>query len=183
MQPNWIQYQFDKVYKLTEMWVWNSNQMIESFVGFGAKTVTIEYSVDGARGPRWRDVPEFAQAPAAATYTHNTTVNFGGVLAQYVKLTINTSWSGLPQTGLAEVRFFQMPVQARRAAAGFRRDGRGPRRDAELAAGPRSRLAPGVLRHRPEQRGQWHGPGRHGRRPQLQPGLPPVRHHLLLEGR
>ena len=47
VQPNWIQYQFDKVYKLSEMWVWNSNQMIESFVGFGAKTVTIEYSVDG----------------------------------------------------------------------------------------------------------------------------------------
>ena len=112
-QPNWVQYQFDKVYKLTEMWVWNSNQMIESFVGFGAKDVKIEYSVDGTTWTALAGVPQFAQAPAATTYTHNTTVNFGGVLAQYVKLTINASWSGLPQTGLAEVRFFQMPVQAR----------------------------------------------------------------------
>ena len=62
-QPNWIQYQFDKVYKLTEMWVWNSNQMIESFVGFGAKNVTIEYSVDGGTWTALAGVPEFAQAP------------------------------------------------------------------------------------------------------------------------
>ena len=46
-QPNWIQYEFDKAYKLHELWVWNSNQLIEAFVGFGAKNVTIEYSLDG----------------------------------------------------------------------------------------------------------------------------------------
>ncbi|MGE5293941.1 MAG: LamG domain-containing protein, partial [Solirubrobacterales bacterium] len=38
--PSWIQYEFDKVYKLQEMWVWNSNQIIEAFLGFGAKDVT-----------------------------------------------------------------------------------------------------------------------------------------------
>ncbi|GAH40888.1 unnamed protein product, partial [marine sediment metagenome] len=48
-EPNgaWIEFEFDKVYKLHEMLVWNSNQMIESIVGFGAKGVTIEYSSDG----------------------------------------------------------------------------------------------------------------------------------------
>jgi hypothetical protein len=36
------------------------------------------------------------------------------VEARYVKLTINTTWGGLtPQTGLSEVRFFYVPVQAR----------------------------------------------------------------------
>ncbi len=35
--PAWIQYEFDKVYRLEELWVWNSNQMIETFLGFGAK--------------------------------------------------------------------------------------------------------------------------------------------------
>ena len=28
--PNWIQYEFDKAYKLHELWVWNQNQAIES---------------------------------------------------------------------------------------------------------------------------------------------------------
>jgi hypothetical protein len=113
VQPNWIQYEFDAPYKLQEMWVWNSNQIIETFVGFGAKDVTVEYSVDGTTWAMLAGVPEFAQATGAASYTHNTTVNFGGVLAQYVKLTLNASWGGLAQTGLAEVRFFQIPVQTR----------------------------------------------------------------------
>ena len=44
---NWIRYEFDKVYKLHELWVWNSNSMIESSMGLGAKKVKIEYSLDG----------------------------------------------------------------------------------------------------------------------------------------
>jgi hypothetical protein len=111
-KPNWIQYEFSQVYKLYEMWVWNSNQIIEPFIGFGAKDVTVEYSVDGVE---WRAVPEvpaFAQASGLPTYTANTTVGFGGVDAKYVKLTINSSWGVAPQTGLSEVRFFYVPVQA-----------------------------------------------------------------------
>ena len=42
-QPTWIEYQFDKAYKLHEMWVWNQNQMIEPSIGYGFKDVTIEY--------------------------------------------------------------------------------------------------------------------------------------------
>ena len=80
-QPNWIQYQFDKVYKLTEMWVWNSNQMIESFVGFGAKTVTIEYSVDGVTWTALAGVPEFAQAPGRRP-TLTTRPSISAALAQ-----------------------------------------------------------------------------------------------------
>jgi len=113
VQPNWIQYQFDKVYKLHELWVWNTNQVIESVVSFGAKGVKIEYSADGSTWAELPGVPEFAQAPGLAGYTHNTTVNLGGISAQYVKLTIETTWGGLPQTGLSEVRFFSIPVQAR----------------------------------------------------------------------
>ena len=45
--PIWIQYEFDAVYKLHQMWVWNSNQEVEPQVGFGAKDVTIETSTDG----------------------------------------------------------------------------------------------------------------------------------------
>ena len=61
--PNWIQYQFDAVYKLDKLLVWNSNQIIEAFIGFGAKDVTIEYSVDGATWTTLAGVPQFARAP------------------------------------------------------------------------------------------------------------------------
>ena len=115
-QSNWIQYQFDKAYKLHELWVWNSNQMVEPFVGFGAKNVTIEYSLDGTTWTALAGVPEFARGTGKAGYAHDTTVSFAGVLAQYVKLTINANWGGIPQTGLSEVRFFYVPVQAREPA-------------------------------------------------------------------
>ncbi|MCH7921232.1 MAG: LamG domain-containing protein, partial [Planctomycetes bacterium] len=37
--PATIDYAFDRAYKLHELWIWNSNQLIEAFVGFGAKDV------------------------------------------------------------------------------------------------------------------------------------------------
>ncbi len=65
-QPNWIQYQFDQVYAVREMWVWNSNQAIEPVIGFGAKTVKIEYSTDGTKWTQLANVPEFARATGQA---------------------------------------------------------------------------------------------------------------------
>jgi hypothetical protein len=113
-KPIWIQYELDKAYKLHEMWVWNSNQLVESFLGFGAKDVTVQYSADGTTWTTLEGSPEFARADGAPTYVANTTVEFGGVMAKFVKLTINSNWSGaVPQTGLSEVRFFYIPVQAR----------------------------------------------------------------------
>jgi len=111
--PHWIQYEFDKTYTLDKMWVWNANQIVEAFVGFGAKDVTVEYSVDGATWTTLEGVPEFARATGTTTYTANTTVAFGSVMAKFVKLTINSNWGGVaPQTSLSEVRFFYIPVQA-----------------------------------------------------------------------
>jgi hypothetical protein len=111
--PAWIQYEFDKVYKLDEMLVWNSNQAIETFLGFGAKSVTIEYSADGETWTALEGATEFAKASGAATYTANTTVDFAGAMAKFVKITIHSNWGGVaPQTGLSEVRFLAIPVQA-----------------------------------------------------------------------
>jgi hypothetical protein len=114
VQPNWIQYEFDKVYKLYQLLVWNSNQMVEAFMGFGAKTVKIETSTDGTTWKELADVPEFGRGSGLAGYAANTTVNFAGAQAKFVKLTILASWGGMaPQTGLSEVRFSYVPVQAR----------------------------------------------------------------------
>jgi len=108
-----IQYEFDKAYKLHALWVWNSNQSIESFVGLGAKDVTIEVSIDGTDWTLLEGTPPFAQAPGLAGYAHNTTVDLGGALAQYVRLTINAGHGMLPQYGLSEVRFLYIPTLAR----------------------------------------------------------------------
>jgi regulation of enolase protein 1 (concanavalin A-like superfamily) len=113
-QPTWIQYQFNKTYKLHELWVWNHNTDFEPVLGYGFKDVTIEYSTDGTNWTLLKDV-QFAQAPAAGGYGHNTTVDLGGVMARYVRLTAKSNWSavGLKQFGLSEVRFFYVPVEAR----------------------------------------------------------------------
>jgi hypothetical protein len=109
----WIQYAFDKSYKLDQMWVWNSNQLLESFIGFGAKSVTVESSADGANWTKLGDF-EFARAPGAAGYSPNTKVTFAGVMAKYVKLTMQSNWGGMvKQYGLSEVRFLYVPVAAR----------------------------------------------------------------------
>jgi hypothetical protein len=111
--PSWIQYDLARVYKLYEMQVWNSNQMIEALLGFGAKKVTVETSLDGTTWTPVADVPEFARAPGSPGYAANTTVNLG-VEARYVKLTIESNWGGVaPQSGLSEVRFSYVPVEAR----------------------------------------------------------------------
>jgi hypothetical protein len=110
--PVWIQYEFDQVYKLHELWVWNYNVMFELVLGFGVKDVTIEYSTDGDAWTSFGDV-EFAKATAMATYTHNTTVDLGGIAAKCVRLAVNSGWGMLGQFGLSEVRFWQIPAHPR----------------------------------------------------------------------
>ncbi|HPM82911.1 MAG TPA: discoidin domain-containing protein [Candidatus Anammoximicrobium sp.] len=113
-KPHWIRYEFDKVYKLDEMWVWNANQMVEVFVGFGVKDVAIEYSTDGATWTTLEGVSQFAQATGDSSYTANTIVDFGGAMAKYVRLNIASNWGSVtPQVSLSEVRFYYVPVQGR----------------------------------------------------------------------
>jgi len=109
--PPWIQYEFDRVYKLHQMWVWNCNATAEPIMHFGAKTVGIEVSTDGTTWTALAGVPEFQAGPGKDGYAHNTTVDFGGAPAKYVKLTVNATW-GASQCGLSEVRFFYVPVQS-----------------------------------------------------------------------
>jgi len=109
----WIQYEFDKAYKLDEMWVWNFNQVVEAFVGLGAKDVVIETSLNGVEWTILEDATQFAQAPGAVGYLANTMVDFGGTLAQYVKISINSGYGPMGKFGLSEVRFLHIPTFAR----------------------------------------------------------------------
>ncbi len=111
-EPLWIQYEFDRVYKLSEMLVWNYNVQFELILGFGLKNVTVEYSQDGAE---WMVLGDFdlAKATAKATYVANTVVPFAGVAARYVRLTVNSGYGMMGQFGLSEVRFLFVPAHAR----------------------------------------------------------------------
>ncbi len=112
-QPTWIQYEFDGIYRVHQLVVWNSNQMLEPVLGVGAKKVTVEYSTDAAVWTKLGEF-EFARAPGTATYAGNDAVSFGGAVAKYIRLTIHSNWGGvLQQYGLSEVRFFYIPVLPR----------------------------------------------------------------------
>ncbi|MHC4331566.1 MAG: LamG-like jellyroll fold domain-containing protein, partial [Planctomycetota bacterium] len=117
MDPNiaWIQFEFDKSYKLYQMLVWNYNSTVEPAVGFGIKEATIEYSVDGVNWSALGTAHEFAQGPGEAGYANDTTVDFLGLIARYVRITANSNWSpwGLTQYGLSEVRLLYTPLRAR----------------------------------------------------------------------
>jgi len=112
--PAWIEYEFDKVSKLHEMWVWNHNSSLEQIYGFGFKDVSIEYSADGIDYKALGTTHEFAQAPGTPGYAHETTIDFDRAAAKYVRLTANSTWGSGALGGLSEVRFFRIPVHARK---------------------------------------------------------------------
>jgi len=112
-QPAWILFELDNVYKLHEMWVWNSNESLEPSIGLGFKDVLIEYSGNGVDFVTLGTTHEFARGTGSDDYAHNTTIDMGGLGAKFVRLTSNSNWEDLlPQFGLSEVRFLSIPVQA-----------------------------------------------------------------------
>ena len=100
----YIQFAFDAMYELREMWVWNYNAMFELMLGFGVKEFRIEYSENGTQWIILREV-ELAQASATDDYGVGTIVDFGDVAARYVRLTILSGWGIFEKFGLSEVRF------------------------------------------------------------------------------
>jgi hypothetical protein len=108
----WIQYEFDRVYKLHEIAAWNYNVEFELILGFGVKDMTVEYSEDSETWATLGDV-QLAQGTAKSDYTANTTIDFGGLAAKSVRFTINSGFGAIPQYGLSEVRFLYIPGHAR----------------------------------------------------------------------
>jgi hypothetical protein len=111
----WIQYEFDKPYKLYEMQVWNYNGDQILYL-YGIQSVTIEYSTDGVTWMQ-SDITELAPAPGAAGYAANTTIPFDGAEVKYVKVSANNNFIGgtapFNKYGLSEVKFMYIPVSAR----------------------------------------------------------------------
>jgi len=108
----WLEFEFDRVYKLHEIKVWNYNVEFELVLGFGIKDMTVEYSEDGATWATLGEV-QLAQGAATSDYTANNIINFGGLAAKFVRCTINSGFGAIAQYGLAEVRFLYIPAHAR----------------------------------------------------------------------
>jgi len=104
----WIRYEFDKPYSINSMWVWNYNQITPSGgdrTTRGVRECTIEYSLDGGAWNKLGGTHTFAKADGSNNYAHNTEVDFGGVKARYVKITVISN-HGHTTVGLSEVRFY-----------------------------------------------------------------------------
>jgi len=108
--PAWIRYDFDRLYALQDMWVWNYNNDFEYLLKAGMKNVTVECSSDGLTfktlGPY-----VLPQAPSAGGYAPGATIRLG-VAARAVRITATSNYGGAA-SGLSEVRFYSLPVQAR----------------------------------------------------------------------
>jgi hypothetical protein len=109
----WIQYQFDKVYKLDQMWVWNFNSEAEPDLGVGFADTTIAYSVDGTNWTTLYPTYTMQDGTALTTYACNNKIDMKSVAAKYVKLTAkNNIAGGTKSAGLSEVRFYWIPAYA-----------------------------------------------------------------------
>lgn len=112
---NWIQLDLGAIYPLGKMLVWNYNQ--PGTTNKGVKNAQVLYSTDGLI---WTNLggsgktQQFAQASGSATEKANTTVDFSGVAARYVKIVPNETagdgnWNAKGPTsfGLSQIRIYR----------------------------------------------------------------------------
>ncbi|MBN1436582.1 MAG: discoidin domain-containing protein [Sedimentisphaerales bacterium] len=105
--------EFDKPYQLTEMWVWNHDGTTSTEAAIAIQRLKVEYSLDGTNYTTVMDGanPYFVLPHGNTDGTHDTVIDFGGVVARYVRLT-PVGGIGLGNYGsvygykLREVRFF-----------------------------------------------------------------------------
>ncbi|MBN1507132.1 MAG: LamG domain-containing protein [Sedimentisphaerales bacterium] len=111
--PVWLQFDFDRVYKLYQMHVWNYNGLYEMWVGFGLKDVTIEYA---AEPNEWMTLGDYVldRATSSATYAGQV-IELDGLPARSIRINVhsNRNPQGELQYGLSEIQFLYKPVFAR----------------------------------------------------------------------
>ena len=122
--PNWIAFEFDKVYELGKTWIWNWNA--ENTTGIGLNNITVFYSeTGGADAKEWKKfgAAKIQQASGTPHDPGSPGPDFGGVKAKHVVFKANPmdsdmktsgSW-GRGEYGLAEIRFYLDTDNAREA--------------------------------------------------------------------
>ena len=108
--PVWLQFDFDRVYKLYGMHVWNCNMLYEGWLGFGFKDVTIEYSTEPNEWVPLGDY-ELDRGTSVSTYAGQR-IDLDGLSARSIRINVNSTQLGGPQAGLSEIRFLYKRVAA-----------------------------------------------------------------------
>lgn len=115
IDPNgaWIEYPFDKAYKLSEILIWNYNEDIEPILGFGFNETVIEYSTDEGDTFVELTTVNLNQAPGEPTGPTDT-LDLQDVVATNLRLTAKSNFSGgfEEQFGLSAVRILYIPIRA-----------------------------------------------------------------------
>ncbi|MBN1360691.1 MAG: discoidin domain-containing protein [Sedimentisphaerales bacterium] len=109
--PVWVQFDFDQVYKLHEMRIWNYNMDYEFILGFGVKDVTIEYATEPNEWTVLGDY-QIAQGTNMPDYT-GMTLDLEGIAAKSIRMNINSNWITPNRYGISEVAFSYIPVLPR----------------------------------------------------------------------
>lgn len=97
---HFIMYDFEKIYKLGQMQIWNSND--PSHLDWGMRDVAIDYSIDGVT---WETAGEFTfpQASGLSTYEGDAGPFLNDIEARYILITGLTNYGG-KCFGLSEFR-------------------------------------------------------------------------------
>ncbi len=106
----WIQFDFDRVYKIHEAHVWNYNMLYETALGFGLKDITIQTSTDGET---WAALDDFQLAQGPGTAYDGETIDFGGIAVKAVRIDVHDNWGPRFNYGLSEVQFYYVPAHTR----------------------------------------------------------------------
>ena len=101
---HWIAFEFDRVYSLGDVWIWNYNE--NRFHIQGMRRVTIRCSATGGREPsEWTAVfaGELPEAIGLPDQPHHVAIDFKGKRARYVVITAHDNWGADAHTFVAEV--------------------------------------------------------------------------------
>ena len=102
----WYRFDFDQVYNLGKMYVWNYNQIATvDLTDRGLKNVTVEYTSDGVN---WNTLgtDQIAQALAETQSTFDPNeIDFAGAAASSVVITASDNWGDPDLYGLSQVQF------------------------------------------------------------------------------
>lgn len=90
-KSHWIEYDFNTLYALEDLKIWNIND--PDLINFGAKMVIIDYSEDGINWVEYGDAT-FPIAPGVNTYEGDDILNFNGLKARKLLLTIEENYGG-----------------------------------------------------------------------------------------
>ena len=109
-----IQFDFNRTQLLQKMMIWNYNAMSEAFVGWGAKDVTVETSLDGENWSVVEGVTIFNQGSGTPSAAATDVFEFATpIAAMSVRIVIHSNYGGIVmQYGLSEVQFYALPTYA-----------------------------------------------------------------------